>query len=337
MSARGFTLMEAMIALAIAGIIVAGGATSISVINDRVQDTKKRAAAWDQAKRLQEYVISQMQSAGGGVLRPFQAIDVWNNVADCAARVPAPPGLPPCDGADRIELLKVSVGFPQCRVSGTTGVVLNVDADPITAACCLDGGAFADHYAVLVGDDGTFEELYLQTLTGGCGINAPAGKARNPPGGPSAAPGTLIAVEHQMLYVDQGTKRLWMWRDADGDRDVDPIERTALFDGVYDLQVAEGYDGNPADGREVDDASDTDEWRYNHPLDPSFGAAAFLPITEDQLRMLQVAVTVAVKARLGENVPSQILDGPPLPAVANLFYVSTSSKAYLRNVNIFTQ
>ena len=82
---RGFTLMEAMVALAMAGVIIAGASSAVMAINRNVAEQGRRAAAWDEAKRLEEFLIARMQGAGGGEVRPFASV-----LVEDAQQAPAP-------------------------------------------------------------------------------------------------------------------------------------------------------------------------------------------------------------------------------------------------------
>jgi hypothetical protein len=189
-----------------------------------------------------------------------------------------------------------------------------------------------------------------------CWIDIEAGPPRNndaiAAGLRYYVPGVLIAVTREMIYTSRRTGLLRSWRDANGDLQLGPGEDRQLADGIYDLQIALGYDGNstttyltgsgePVDNRVTDTADATDEWLWNAAGDQGFGVdgSAFEFMASDQLRMIEVGVAAGVSARLGASTWPKLLDGVP-PSVTQrppglLYFASSTSKAFLRNSSLF--
>jgi prepilin-type N-terminal cleavage/methylation domain-containing protein len=334
---RAFTLLELAVSMAIATIIGAAAVGAGMLLNRIMVDTRKRAVLWDEAKRLEETMLSQLQEAGGDPLRPHESILVENN---CGAR----DGMPPCFGADRITITRARPNVPKCKVTGAGGAVLNVERDAITGVCCLfsniNGGAVATSpfervSAVLVRDNGSVQSINLHNASEPpCNVNAPRGQGN--PASLSLGPGTLVAVDAVTLYPARqssvtGEYQLIQWTDAPegaavGDGVVDPSEILLVAERVFDFQVALGYDGNPENGEAIDLASASDEWFGN-----AGGDALPAVITPDQLRMIAVGIVVGTPS--GRVVGAQVLDGPARSAPG--FYMATTrGSVMLRNLNI---
>ncbi|MDP2342532.1 MAG: prepilin-type N-terminal cleavage/methylation domain-containing protein [Deltaproteobacteria bacterium] len=331
---RGFTLLELMVAMAIATIIGAAAVGAGMLLNRVMVDTRKRAVLWDEAKRLEEAMLSQLQEAGGDPLRPHEAILVENN---CGAR----DGMPSCDGADRITITRSRIGLPPCKVSGTSGA--NLDVDAVSGVCCLfmaaDGSPLAtspweQRAALLLRADGTLVSLNLHNATNGtCKVNAPPGQGNPNPKLLSA--GTLVAVEAVTIYPSPqgstGEYQLVQWIDGPiggvvGNGTVDPSEILLIADHVYDFQVALGYDGNPENGESIDVASTSDEWLGN-----AAGDALNPVISLDQLRMIGIGIAVGVPS--GRTIGAQLLDGP-VRTRPGIYMATTRGSVMMRNLNI---
>ncbi len=320
--------------MAIAGIIALAAIGAGMFLNRTMVDTRKRAVLWDEAKRLEEAMLSQLQEAGGDPLRPHQAILVEN---DCAAR----DNMPDCDGADRITVTRVKADFPVCEVTGSSGANLQVEVDGAGKCCLFLDALGADvaespwerQAALLVKTDGTVESLNLhETSVGPCTVNAPKGQGN--PGVPALGAGTLVAVEMVTVYPLQqasGDFQLVQWIDApqagvEANGVVDPAEMLLVADRVYDFQVTLGFDGNPEDGEAIDLGSASDEWFGNV-------AGDVLPaaITNDQLRMIGVGIVVGVPSARPRS--AQVLDGP-VRNTAGIYMATTRGAVMMRNLNI---
>lgn len=354
---RAFSLIEMMAALVIASVIVAGATGAVMNINRFIVDTSKRATVLDEAKRLEEYLVVLAQGAGGGALRPHSAVLV-ENAGDPLPPAVAPStggmgcrdvdGLPDCDasdqGADRLTVMVTLSAFPQCAITNVTGVNLNVGAG--ASACCLDdasGGlsSWDGMQALVVGTAGVASVVLNSPNGPTCKTNAPPGQGSGLLPTALAAvgyPATLIAVEARTIFVDRVAHTLSYWTDLDGNGDATADELTVVHDNVHDLQVALGYDGLPEDGGLDDGAALDDEFLFNHASDALFpGNGNFGLVVGSQLRMLQIAVAVGTDSDISGGNEAQLLDRPAPISVSGVFLAQTASKAYLRNLAVFTQ
>jgi hypothetical protein len=352
--ARAFTLLEAMAALAIASVIIAGATGAVMNINRLLADTGRRTSAWDEAKRLEEFLIARAQGAGGGQLRPASSIFV----EDARATALAPgaacrtiAGLPTCtlatQGADRLTVFTQRSDFPQCPVPDRAGV--NIVVGPGSGACCLDdaptANAFEGRQALLVGDNGNVVSIRIhnRTSAGGsanCSMNAPPGQGAGllPSVIATAIPGTLIVADAETFFVDRDPAStrphtLNVWTDLDGDTVADANEITTVHDRVYDMQLAPGYDGRPEDGKLVDSTNAADEFLYNSAADAAMPAS----VSVGQLRMLQIAIAVGTPSVVSGGNPVLMLNRSAPISVPGVYLTQASSKAFMRNLALFTQ
>ena len=119
---RGFSVLELSISLAIAGIVVAAAASSGVVITRILKLDGKKSTADSDSRRLVDFVLSNLQSVGGGPVRPWMAI--WHEQGDhdqgdgtepsggCLGRN----GLPPCGTSDRITLVDIDPNRAPCVI-----------------------------------------------------------------------------------------------------------------------------------------------------------------------------------------------------------------------------
>ena len=130
---RGFSVLELSISLAIAGIVVAAAASSGVVITRILKLDGKKSTADGDSRRLVDFVLSNLQSVGGGQVRPWMAM--WHeqggltSSSGCVARN----GLPACGTSDRITLVDVDPDRGACTIVDV------VDANTVRFARGEDG------------------------------------------------------------------------------------------------------------------------------------------------------------------------------------------------------
>jgi prepilin-type N-terminal cleavage/methylation domain-containing protein len=356
---RGFSLIEAMAALAIAAVILSASTGAVMGINRMILDTSRRSAAWDETKRLEEFLVAFAQGAGSGALRPHASIFVENSGGVAPPAIPPSTGgmgcrviagIPDCtasgQGADRLTVFQQIAAFPQCPVTDTTGVNINIGAGAL--ACCLnDAGAGLSSWdgqqGLLVGSIGVASVRINSPNDSGslCKANAPPGQGAGVLPTALAAigyPGTLVMVTASTFFVDRSTHELKIWSDTDGDGDAGASELTLVHDQVYDLQLAMGFDGLPEEGEVVDANSSTDEFLFNHVSDATMpGNGNFADVVLSQLRLLQISVAVGTPSQVSGGNAVQLLDRASAITATNVYLTQTSGKAYMRNLALFTQ
>ena len=109
-SPRAFTLMELMVAIALAGVISAATTAAFMGLYRAQKRLEQQAEADQEAKFLLDVLLSRAQQAGGDQIRPWDALVVENN---CAAATIGGVSLPACGGTDRVHLLRLDPSVPQ--------------------------------------------------------------------------------------------------------------------------------------------------------------------------------------------------------------------------------
>jgi prepilin-type N-terminal cleavage/methylation domain-containing protein len=348
---RGFSVLEFAIALAIAGIVVTTAASMAVGLSRNMRYEEKRAQVDADARRLVDFLVGNAQAAGGGPVRPWVAI--WREEA-CGARN----GLPTCGGSDRLTLLDVDPARAACSITGLSSSALTVPTNG-DGSCCFDwsgtpvSGA-ANQYdqtpLLLVRDDKWIMRRATQAAGSSCVMglstvdhldatetaNPPVGRGdgeREPASLSDLVGGSAVAVRPRTLYVDHTGHRLMEWFDVDGDGTADADEQRVVFPGVYDFQVAVGYDGAPENGRLAEGPSTSDEWLGNV-------AADALPagVRDDHLRMLSFGIITGVRYGDAPVRTEQVFNGPSLTTSGTLRGVllrKGMGHAMLRNLLVF--
>jgi prepilin-type N-terminal cleavage/methylation domain-containing protein len=349
--ARAFTLIEVAVAMALVGVIAAAGTTIVLQLNRSLKAQAARQRADEEAKQLAEWLIFELRGVGGEALRPWEAISVQGGeTAACAAAG----DVPACDNSDRLVVTFVDNDLPACPLVGNSGVNLhsarqpNPSGGPPATVCCLDlfGGAVAanspweDRSALVLDARRGVHRVALHNRTssgpGNCAVNVPGGlpatlATADIPGGQLV--GAIQRVYFRAPADDAGRglrkNGLYEFTDRDSDGRFDAGELQLIADNVLDLQFALGHDRD-ADGRIVDRTSTDDEWFGNASGDT-------LPATleADRLRMVGVAIVVAVPLPAGEpNTTARVFNGPVRTAISAQAR-ATVTRAYLRNIFLF--
>ncbi|MDP2342569.1 MAG: prepilin-type N-terminal cleavage/methylation domain-containing protein [Deltaproteobacteria bacterium] len=76
---RAFTLLELMVSTTIALLVVSAATSAIFVITRSLNQSGQSSAADSEAQLVAEYLVSQLQSVGGGAVRPWMAVVIDNN------------------------------------------------------------------------------------------------------------------------------------------------------------------------------------------------------------------------------------------------------------------
>ena len=321
---RAFSLLEMMVAMALAGIIAASAIGAGTAINRVMVDSRRRVVVWDEAKRVEEALLSRVQEAGGDPLAAFQSVIVEDNCAADAAR-----NLPDCFGADRITIVTTRADVPSCKVVAL-GATLRGDPP---STCCITS-AFTGPALVVRPDKFITVSLHNPNIPS-CQVTAPPGQGNPTP--QSLIDGTLALVTIETIFPRRkganGEYELLVWKDAGtpGNGRVDPDELQLFADRIYDFQIALGYDSSPEDSDVVDTTSSSDEWLGNAEPIP-----ATLPtsMVSSQLRMIDIAVVVGVPAERFTDNPVKLHNRAVAVQPNKIYLAATRGQVTFRSLNI---
>jgi len=324
---RAFSLLEMMVAMALAGIIAASAIGAGTAINRVMVDSRRRVVVWDEAKRVEEALLSRVQEAGGDPLAAFQSVIVEDSCVADASR-----GLPDCFGADRITIISARADVPSCDVEAS-GATLRVDAaDP----CCITPD-FTGPAILVLPNEVVTRSLHNPNVPS-CHVTAPPGQGNPVPKTlTNGTKGTLALVTMETIFPRRkgatNEYELLVWRDAGspGNNKVDVGELQLFADRIYDFQIALGFDSNPEDNDVVDTNSSTDEWLGNaEAIPPSLPPS----IAASQLRMIDIAVAVGVPAERFTDQPVKLLNRATPISPSNIYLAATRGQVTFRNLNI---
>ncbi len=316
--ARGFTLMELMVAMSIGLVVVAGATTAIVSITRSTVQTRQQSKADIEAKLLVDWIGAQMQQVGGGSVRPQMALEIED---DCATTTFTLEGsgtmtLPDCDGSDRLNFLLIDGDAPQCEITSFAGTTAQMDA---AEACCTGTAFLQDVSVIIVDSSGNWEtRLCTNHNTSSCHCVFPAGQsAYNPPGGAFTATDEpyLVQGSSATIYLDPADHILKMMVDTDHDGTMEVKE---LAPHVYDFQATLLWD---TDNNGTPETESVDV--------PSGGNASML-------RMIRIGLVVGVPVP-SRTTPTggQVLNGPARSASSGLLMRSVVATTGLRNLYVF--
>ena len=360
---RAFSLVELAVSMAIAGIVVAAATTAAVNVTRLLKLEGKKSIADQDSRRLVDFVVGRMQVAGGGSVRPWMAM--WHEQG-CAARngLPACDGHDRLTIVDvdtlRTECEVVSATattlvFPDavdgvCCFDWPLGALEDPEqadqfsAQPLmlvngrnmwTMVVATDAG----EHGADGGDGCTYGLTGVRPLAGWAdttaaltgfagGVAVPVATRTLYLGAPQPAADAPVSVRtgpttSTLLPPDH----LLEWFDDNNDAFVSDGEIRVVFPGVYDFQLALGFD-EPENGRVIDAASTSDEWWGNA------AETGNMPFERSGLRMGNVGVIVGVKAVDPGQKTLSVLNGPAFTR-SNHVMRKAVGKAMLRNIAVF--
>lgn len=332
---RGFNLIEVAVASAMAGVISIAAISAFASLNRQLVSLQAQSTANDSAKSVIDLLTNEMQSVGGGAIRPWMAIWVENGASTTdSARDEA--FKPPEDiGSDRVTFATLIEAAPACTISSmkTSSLV----ADSVGKNCCLDA---MFEKASLEGSDDTLMLAYLVASkqhrqvalrrAKGCSaevLPGPLAALDILPGASSKTPdagfvgGRIVATEIRTIFLSEGD--LLMFHQLQNFSSSAP----KLGDGtvglvatnVHDFQVQLGFDTN-RDSRVSDDNALDDEWLFNVDGEAPGVVGPSAGFDARTLRMVGLGVIVGVGVGSGPPSSARIAGGG----------VITSNEAWLR-------
>jgi prepilin-type N-terminal cleavage/methylation domain-containing protein len=326
--ARGFTLTEAAVAIAIVGIVAVAAIGLYAAVMRSFTATRKTTVLVGRAQAAIDYLIHEFRPIGGNGIPASAGIFVEDAAAargdpvvgfpsgdDLSAPEEGRTGIP--GRADRITIFVALPNLPRCPMrdvegpltSSGTGVANFPIGPRVPNTCCFTTGTVQPfkRTAMLVRND-YYRPVLITNESGSCQFEwqdiAPP-IMRNLPTegtlGDALNGGYAVLVDFRTIYLDPTTHDIIMHLDKTftddtlngfGDRPSVTGERLRILDGVYDLQVALGYDlDDSGDVTESDDGTG-DEWLYNAPgeTEGSMGAG----FDRRKLRLVRIETIVGI-------------------------------------------
>ena len=326
---RAFSLIELMVATAIAAIVTTAAVTSVIGVTRSLGQTREVAIVDDQAKQLTEFFVAAVQGAGGKGIRPWAGVQVINSTTD----------------SDVLILIRADPAVPECAIVGRpgSGAVVELTKDAATDTICCNTALFANRRLTIVTPDGNQWGVAVSNNSnqsscrvnfppGGGGVAVDASISKMPSNEDNFVGGLLIAATVERWFRDS-QNRLIRESDVDNDGVISASERIVAAEDVFDFQVALGYDAD-GDGIVLDDNGADDEWFGNAAGDTrASGRLEDVPV--DRLRMLQIAVIVGGRdADAVGTATKQVLDGPARSATKTVLRPAVG-RAFLRNLLTF--
>lgn len=287
---RGFSLIEIAAAIAIAGLITAAALTSTVMLQRSFVTNRKRVAQSDDVRITVEHVLARVRNAGGGPVRPWQAISV--SCKDDPVHV-----LPPCgpqQGRLHVVLVDPRVVGTITSVSGTRVNVANASGVcPIPSSPTMVPVVYlpAERHLAALGGAAWRTGLCLP-LSSGCGctvatetktIGFSVPGTDTPLTDAMFVDGTIIGGRVNSYFIDDASKTLQVLTDL---RKIGVAEITALMPTATAFEARLGYD---VDG---DGVLDTPLRTEQHPTAPN------------ALRSVRVGLALASLAADGTTRPA---------------------------------
>lgn len=276
---RAFTLMEAMVVLALIGIVVGIASSLVVALMNSAKDGRAAVAAIASTRTAIDFVQEEARGAGGPDLPEAARVLIdkggGQNGTDVLWIVDQNPGYAQCNivGVGGAEL-----DFAVVDVSGTPRCCFEVGDDPIGTpplASPLSSGSAFRRAAVITDPQGRFLPVFLlgDPSAGSCrlsmlelpGISGVVSVARG--NRPDLLGGTVTLADVKRVYVDfaaAGVRApfgaLFVHSELDGDLADATGERLRISSNTIDLRFAVGYGRIlPAVADEdLDDPDDTD-------------------------------------------------------------------------------
>lgn len=314
MSARAFTLMELMVAIALAGIISAATTAAFVGLYRAQKRLEQQAEADQEAKFLLDVILSRAQQAGGDQIRPWDALLVDNA---CASTTISGVSLPACPGgSDRIHLLRLDPVLPQAKLlTGPPGAVNGSTFRGVGGATCTLSSSYETRTGVLVATTGQMRPAKCATFNGpSCHCTDPGSAAGFDNSGGANFDGGVFAVGFvETYYVENGILKVLSDKNGDG-----IVEIEELADRIADFQVDFGFD-----------------------VDGDFVVDSFSPVVDAthpkiSMRMVRAGLILDVPAPARDVASTaKLIGGAAQTKLRGSYLYATQAKVLLRNLDLF--
>ncbi len=288
---RAFSLLEMVMALAIAGVITAAATTATMSIYDASLTMTQSSFAHEEAKIIADLVSTNVLQVGGGRVRPWNAISNGCFIGESGALTAVNGGVCNEQGGTRLDIVDFVEGTEQLTLQDLNAsratFSLGGQPCPLTAAkgfpstgvnvvfiTNTEGGGFRGARCTPRVVAPSTCECTLTPLGGVGAVAVPHVRST----APVFTGGTMLVG--QIVSFERDGTSLFERRDFDEDGNV---ERRLISDRIFDFRVLFGHDAQPEDG-EIDTLSGG----WQTPLDIRPTAAQ--PATA--LRMARIGVIV---------------------------------------------
>lgn len=325
-----FTLLELSVALAIAGLVSAAALTATVSLQKSFVSTRKATELADDVRFTLEHVLSPVRIAGGGAVRPWQAV---SNSCKDDPRFP----LPACGTQQgRLHVVKLEARG-QCRILSSTPTQVLVA--PVGGVCCIAAlNGFAPTAAGAVPNPVVlFPNELVATSLGGpawrartceplaapaCGctiVDSKIGFDAQPPVGTltdaNLVDGVIARGAVKSFFVRPTTNHLMALFDV---AKVGVAAATELTPRVIGFEARLGYDSAPVDGV------------VDLPLVPT---PVSDPLKLGDLRLLRVGIAAGARVADDRVVGGSLFGVPVAPPGKRV--VVAEGNAVLRALGVF--
>lgn len=331
---RGFTLMEAALAMALVGVISVAAIGLYASVSQTFTATRKAAMLNDRAQAALDYLMHDLRSIGGNGIPASSAIfveDAANVRADPVIGFPdgtdaaaAVEGRAPFPGkADRLTTFTAIKNVPPCPITGITGPPSDGEGtaqfllapcptcNPVVApgTCCFTMGTGRPFVrTVMLMSNDSYRPVLLSNNSGTCQFRwqdvVPATMRPAPPIADYIG-GSAVLVDFRTYYLDAQTHDLMMHMDTLGEPPdvamvLNAYGATPTVQGER-LRVLDGvYDFQVSLGYDLNASGDVvenngaDEWLYNVAGETPAGTPGY---QQDLLRLVRVELVVGIPMR----------------------------------------
>lgn len=248
----GFTLVELMIALVLFSFTIAGVLAVAVSVTQGFREQRQSITAESAVRSPLDYLADALRQASPGVPDPSKVQDA----ATCAIGAVTVSNATGANDSDELDVIYASgavVTSSRTAYAGGDNTIELSDASQINVGDhILISDLAAGHLVEVTAKSG--DEL---TLASQCaGINLP------PNGYPVGS--LVIRAQHGRFFIADLDGIPTLWLDPDGDRTTTPADAEPLAEGIEDMQLAIGIDGDGDGGiAEIGAAAGDDEWFYN--------------------------------------------------------------------------
>lgn len=120
-----FTLLEAMIAIALSGVIAAAATTATMGIYATLAAKERQGTADEELRALTDLISTRIFQIGGGAVRPWSAVssNCWRN-SGCTQK-----------GGSVLKFIDVNENLPQATIATADAGVTSVTISPVAGRC----------------------------------------------------------------------------------------------------------------------------------------------------------------------------------------------------------